>query len=708
MAEGIEDQQEHLCQRCRGIDLEDLFKERTSQTYVEAGPPIIFYRVPEWASGACSLCNFFLGMISGEERSSTEVLYIFKTSQALRNGSTNGTPLDAPKMEFRPSLTIQSHPGTPPNTPGIYVNCSKGPNKGVILNHEKVDYEPLRGWCKMIEQIPREAMDVLPVNVIDCHKRELVPVKGPCDYVALSYVWGKVVVQETAPEGQSLPDRLPRAVEDAMAVVRELGLRYLWVDRYCLDQSNKAEFQAQLDQMADIYRHALLTIIGAAGSDADYGLPGVNSRVRTKQPRIKIGDCTLWSSMSDPRKLVRESAWMSRAWTYQEGVFSCNWIAFTDEQVFYQRSNKEWATQERWWKISCEMFPQGGLGADANCPLLNMYDNVWKNEGAIHFLLGQYTTRNLTYESDAVNGALGLLKRCENGPYCMSHYFGIPILGPLINHRKAMGRDLSRSWTLTEAFLVNLCWKGREAGARRLEFPSWSWAGWQVDYERPAHSLTYLGLYSGSTTKVDLFVRLKELIEWETMCYNKNWDVYEDTSTLPRELYIQGPTIPLTICRGSGIFHPITNGHAAALSPMSLCAKFSEDDCEVFIEVNLVDAAVEATIAESGAVNLKGVLLRQKDHQQLSVEDKNYHDDQVWCFALLVLDGEDGATRVGSLELKPENYVVHWKSDVDHAAAKDGTWIATTYTEYMDCSDCRKRALQSLVGNQKVEMTKIL
>ncbi|KAK6072051.1 het domain protein [Seiridium cupressi] len=226
-------------------------------------------------------------------------------------------------MEVRPSLTIQSHSGTPPNTPGIYVNCSKAPNKSVILNHEKVDYEPLRGWCKMIEQIPREAMNVLPVNVIDSHKRELVPVKGPCDCVALSYVWGKVNVQETAAEGQSLPDRLPRTIEDAMAVVRGLGLRYLWVDR-----------------------HALLTVIGAAGSDADYGLPGVNSRVRIKQPRIKIGDCSLWSSMSDPRKLVRESAWMSCAWTYRGGVFSWNWIAFTDEQVFYQRSNKEWTIQK--------------------------------------------------------------------------------------------------------------------------------------------------------------------------------------------------------------------------------------------------------------------------------------------------------------------------------------------------------------------------
>jgi hypothetical protein len=535
-------------------------------------------------------------------------------------------------------------------------------------------------------------------------------VSEPCDYVALSYVWGPATVQGPVPEGKTLPDRLPRTVEDAMTVAKELGLRYLWVDRFCLDRSNMSEFQSQLDQMADIYRHALATIIGAAGSDADYGLPGVSTRARTRQPRVRVGDLTLWSSMTDPRKLVRESAWMTRAWTYQEGIFSWNWLAFTDEQVFFQRSNKEWSNMERWWKVSCEMFPQGGLGADVNCPLLNMFDNVWKNEGAIHVLLSQYTDRSLTYQSDAVNGALGLLRRCENGPYCTNHYFGVPILGPLINHRKAMGRDPSRIWTLSEAFLVNLCWKARSAGLRRPEFPSWSWAGWQVVYEMPTHVLTYMGLFTESLTEVKLYVAQQTaLTSWEDSC--RAWyssDSFNSGSP-PRELYIDGPTVSLTVGSGLELSPADTHGHAACLVPMSWCAVFAEEDCDVFIEVNLVDAAVDAIIKDSGTVGLEGILLRQKDPRQLDPVETSFRGNQVWAFALLVLGGKDGAARVGTLELRPENYFVRWRGVTDHEKRKkDGTWVRNTYTEYMDCFECRSRALRSLVGGQQSMVTRVV
>ncbi|KAF7557097.1 hypothetical protein G7Z17_g929 [Cylindrodendrum hubeiense] len=613
-------------------------------------------------------------------------------------------------MTVRTTLEIQTHKSGQMLGDGAFVNYSKAPEAPILIDHAKVNYEPLRKWCEKIQGISREAMDVLPVSVIDCHTREIVPVRGPCDYVALSYVWGPAVSQGAAPEPGSLPSHLPCTVEDAITVVKELGLRYLWVDRYCLDQSNKAEFKAQLDQMADIYRHALLTIVGAAGSSADYGLPGVSSRPRIKQPRVKIGDYTLWSSMTDPRKVVRESTWMTRAWTYQEGVFSWNWIAFTDEQVFFQRSNKEWANLERWWKVSCEMFPHGGLGADSNCPLLQMYDNVWKNEGALHWLLGKYTSRNFTYQSDALNGVLGLLKRCENGPYRMNHYFGIPVLGPLINHRKASGRDPSRSWTLTEAFLVNLCWRAKGTGLRRPGFPSWSWTGWQTVYESPAQSLIYLGLSIKNTTDVKISVQTTQgLVDWETMCNNKNWDVYEDLSSLPQELYIQASTIALTVCRDPRILNRTMNGHAADSMPMEWCAIFSDEECDVLIEVNLVDAAIDSAVPYTGFMSLKGVLLRQLDPQQSKSENYNYHENYIWAFALVVLEGDDGATRVGSLELRRDNYFVSWKGDVDHSGTKnEKVWIQSTQKDFTDCTECRTKALEKLVSGQTHELIKLL
>ncbi|OJJ35039.1 hypothetical protein ASPWEDRAFT_40170, partial [Aspergillus wentii DTO 134E9] len=676
------DELQNLCSKCQSVSLDDLFGKVTTQELVEPSPSLVLDRTDP----TCPLCNFFLDMIPSEERDICTKISIYRARQSTRNYSIQNTPQIAPAMAARTTLLVQTH-GEPTLSELPFVNYSKAPETPVLIDHEKISYAPLRKWCELIQKIPRDEMDVLPVSVIDCHTREIVPVRGPCNYVALSYVWGPAAAEDA--KGKSLPIHLPRTVEDAITVVKELGLQYLWVDRYCLDQSNKAEFKAQLDQMADIYRHALVTIIGAAGSHADYGLPGVSS-LRVKQPRIQIGAYTLWSSMSDPRKLVRESTWMTRAWTHQEGVFSWNWIAFTDEQVFFQRSNKEWANMERGWKTSCEMFPDGGLGG-GDSVLLYMYDNVWKNEGAIHHLLGQYTSRKLTYQSDALNGVLGLLKRCENGPYPMNHYFGIPILGPLINHRKAIGRDLSRSWSLTEAFLVNLSWKTRGTGLRREGFPSWSWTGWIAVYEGPGHSLVHIGLTRKSLTKAKLFVEMNQgLVDWEAMCHTRNWDVYDDFKSLPAELYVQAPTVPLTVCRESS---------------MPCCAVFNGTDCDVLIEINLVDDHLASTLQTMDSVLLKGIILRQLD----PVQEYNYHDNTFWAVALVVLEGKNGAARVGSLQLRPDNYLVRWRDRVNHPGEKkEHCWVGGHLKEYTDCGECRAKALEMLVSGQKEELIKLL
>lgn len=74
--------------------------------------------------------------------------------------------------------------------------------------------------------------------------------------------------------------------------------------------------------MDRIYQQAELTLV-AAVPDYD-GLPGIHewSRKRTKQPQIILGDMQLVSSLTDPVKLITESPWHQRGWTFQEGILS--------------------------------------------------------------------------------------------------------------------------------------------------------------------------------------------------------------------------------------------------------------------------------------------------------------------------------------------------------------------------------------------------
>ncbi|KAK1749918.1 heterokaryon incompatibility [Echria macrotheca] len=100
--------------------------------------------------------------------------------------------------------------------------------------------------------------------------------------MALSYVWGDgdaepllstmeniaLLCQPASLQKSSvLGERLPWTLRDAMAVARELGIRYLGVDRLCIVQDDATQKPGRLAAMAAIYGNASLTLIAANGDD---------------------------------------------------------------------------------------------------------------------------------------------------------------------------------------------------------------------------------------------------------------------------------------------------------------------------------------------------------------------------------------------------------------------------------------------------------
>jgi hypothetical protein len=72
------------------------------------------------------------------------------------------------------------------------------------------------------------------IKLVDVSTREIVqPPEGPFDYLALSYVWGRVH-QQSYQLGSKLA-KLPQTVEDAIDFVQKLGKQYLWVDSLYID-----------------------------------------------------------------------------------------------------------------------------------------------------------------------------------------------------------------------------------------------------------------------------------------------------------------------------------------------------------------------------------------------------------------------------------------------------------------------------------------
>jgi len=118
------------------------------------------------------------------------------------------------------------------------------------------------------------------MKLVDCETGSLVPAKNN-QYVALSYLWG--AYSGTVEYSESLPKDLPATIQDSITGTCQLGFRYLWIDRYCINQNSQEELSAQLRKMDLIYQNTQVTIITVGGKDLTYGLPGVSKRHRTKQ-----------------------------------------------------------------------------------------------------------------------------------------------------------------------------------------------------------------------------------------------------------------------------------------------------------------------------------------------------------------------------------------------------------------------------------------
>jgi hypothetical protein len=69
------------------------------------------------------------------------------------------------------------------------------------------------------------------LKVLDCETREIICAPADCPYIALSYVWGSKTTGSNV-AAALVPENLPQTIADSCFIVRSLGYRYLWVDRY--------------------------------------------------------------------------------------------------------------------------------------------------------------------------------------------------------------------------------------------------------------------------------------------------------------------------------------------------------------------------------------------------------------------------------------------------------------------------------------------
>lgn len=319
---------------------------------------------------------------------------------------------------------LQHDEGVLPRIAGLEQRCND--MRGLLSNQHKY---PRRPWRSDLRAI-------LPgLLVIDCFSRQVVAADPSCPYVALSYVWGPARVggEKEGFRTDLRSHRLPRTIRDAMNVVRVLGMKYLWVDRYCINSTEPGTKHHTINNMDTIYEAANLTIIAACGGSGEHGLPSVSRTMKAlDEDTTPPWNGIVYSEFSNPHlRQFQNSTYSTRGWTFQEDLLSQRRLIFTNDRatLYYEE------------------------------------DRISESSG-IFAHINEYTQRRLTYPSDLLKAFLGVFRAYKRLRPPVKHVWGVPFL-------------LDRGGNISHPG-DGLLWRAtKTCSLRRIKgLPSWTWAGW--------------------------------------------------------------------------------------------------------------------------------------------------------------------------------------------------------------------------------------
>lgn len=260
-----------LCQRCKSIDLQDFFSG------VSAGTDRIFhvFEPPHHLRPSeCPLCcaiAFIRPDISGNHvyhlvQAQTDLENVGNRLMVWQPGRSKAqiwTPHIRQRRRISGTETWTEDFETLSLPGGLVFTSDLHPCEKSTLNLPgKIDFGVVKCWinecknnrshysCKM----ESGTSNIPNLRLINCATRKIGPFQEGDIYAALSYCWGGSQVSQADETGTpfKLPQHLPATIEDAILVTQKLGIKCIWIDRYCVPQG--AEDPGRHEQIALMHK----------------------------------------------------------------------------------------------------------------------------------------------------------------------------------------------------------------------------------------------------------------------------------------------------------------------------------------------------------------------------------------------------------------------------------------------------------------------
>lgn len=338
--------------------------------------------------------------------------------------------------------------------------------------------EPRDAKLPELPKLPTRVLDVEPTEPDVIKVIEVADEKG--SYIALSHCWGgDIEIRTTRDNFRARPtDRtpqrdipfhdLPKNFQDAVAVTRAAGLRYLWIDALCILQNDKEDWEKESGSMAAVYKNAHF-VLGADMSPDSHGGFLDTEECGYKRREIPVATfgaekSTIYArcqynlhdnpcSMFDHYKGGQDrSPLQGRAWTLQEQLLASRMVHFTEKEMI-------WECKTALWCACGEL----DMGISAQSERLLYYESL-TSESPDKFVtwyrvVDDIGRRKITKQADLLPALSGLAQQFQ------SYGAGTYLAGIWQN-------DLPQGLLWTSFSYP----KSKKTRADPYRAPSWSWA----------------------------------------------------------------------------------------------------------------------------------------------------------------------------------------------------------------------------------------
>jgi Heterokaryon incompatibility protein (HET) len=289
--------------------------------------------------------------------------------------------------------------------------------------------------------------------------------------------------------------RFPATLRDAVTITRKLGIQHLWVDALCIKQDSEEDWLRESSRMRGVYKGAVVTLIAGNSPTVNTGIFSVRTSMAESCLLSWNGSDGVDQSCSDGgRKVyVRACNWnretehwpiQQRGWALQEDLLSPRTLSYSKHRMIWECSTcrvDEGGRLDESRNVSGKNVLQDMLKIensrlysrliwklsrflDRIIPNPELFQQYWKDPySGWTTVVREYTSRNLTKETDMLPGIAGLASefaRQTRDKYCAGLW------------RKKLLTELM--WNLDPFAAVKN--QPPLTGTTEYRAPSWSWA----------------------------------------------------------------------------------------------------------------------------------------------------------------------------------------------------------------------------------------